>query len=256
MKFKNNLLVLFSLFLLLSGTQPMSAQETTKVMVRAKAKDAKFIGSSIGGARILIRDAQSGEILAEGTTAGSTGDTKRIMKEPQKRGQDLSDENTAGFEAELELEEPVFVSVEAYAPNNKRQARVLSSTQLWLLPGKDISGDGIVLEVPGFVVDLLSPQTHERITSDKPIEIRANVVMMCGCPVTPGGIWDADQYEVNAMISSEGKQVREVPLKFADKTSTFSVETKLEPGLYEIAVYAYDPETGNTGLDRTNIIIK
>ncbi len=232
----------------------VEAQET-ELMVRVRSKDAKFIGSSIGGAKIFIKNAETGELLASGMTSGSTGNTKLIMEEAHSRNQRLSDEETAGFLATLDLEAPVFVTVEAYAPYNKKQARVMSSTQLWMLPGKDITGEGLVLEVPGFVVDILSPQTHERISEENTIEIKANIVMMCGCPITPGGIWDANQYEVKAVLSRDGSKVTEVNLKAGEKPSTFSAKTDLETGLYELLIYAYDPVSGNTGVDRTNFIV-
>ncbi|WP_265162780.1 hypothetical protein [Salinimicrobium tongyeongense] len=244
-----------SLGLVFLMIMPVLQAQETDVVVRVRSKDAKFIGSSIGGAKILIKNAETGELLASGMTTGSTGDTQLIMQEPHSRNQRLTDKQTAGFLATLDLEEPVFVSVEAIAPYNKKQARVVSSTQLWLLPGKDISGEGLVLEVPGFVVDILSPQTHERTGSESTIDIKANVVMMCGCPVTPGGIWDANQYEVTAVLKRDGKQVQELQLEAGEKPSTFSAETTLEPGLYELLVYAYDPVHGNTGLDRTNFIV-
>lgn len=240
--------------ILLLFTLNIMSQETN-IMIRAKAKDAKFIGSSIGGAKILVKDALTGEILAEGITTGSTGNTEMIMNQDLKRNQPLSDENTAGFNAVLDIEEPVFITVEAYAPLNKRQATVLSSTQLWVIPGKDITGDGVVLDVPGFVVDILSPQTHERINAADEIQIKANVVMMCGCPVTQDGIWDANQYEVKAMITAENGNSTEIDLEQSEKASTFSGSTNLEKGLYEVLIYAYDPVTGNTGVDKTNIII-
>ena len=233
----------------------VNAQEVTSLMIRAKAKDAKFIGSSIGGAKILIKDDLTGKILAEGITSGSTGDTEKIMKKEWSRNQQLSDDKTAGFLARLDIREPTFISVEAHAPLNKRQARVVSSTQLWMIPGKDILGDGIVLDIPGFVIDILSPQTHERINSSNTIQLKANIVMMCGCPVTSQGIWDADQYEVRAIISTAEGKKEEVELKQKDAPSTFSAETSLEKGLYEILIYAYDPLTGNTGVDKTNIIV-
>lgn len=224
-------------------------------MVRVQAKDAKFIGTSIGGAKVLVKDALTGEILSSGTTSGSTGNTKIIMQEPKERGKILSDASTAGYNAQLNIKEPTFITVEAYAPVNKKQAMVKSSTQLWVIPGKDITGDGIVLEVPGFVVDILSPQTHERIGAEKQIDLTANVVMMCGCPVTEGGLWDADKYEVKAIISKEGKVVSTKELDSAEKESTFSTTVSLPAGSYEVAVYAFDPATGNTGLDKVNIII-
>lgn len=239
---------------LLIMTPALQAQET-EVMVRVQSKDAKFIGTSIGGAKILIKNAETGELLASGMTTGSTGDTELIMQQSHSRNQRLSDEETAGFNAKLDLEDPVFVTIEAYAPYTKKQARVMSSTQLWLLPGKHITGDGVVLEVPGFVVDILSPQTHERINEENRITMEANVVMMCGCPITPGGIWDADQYEVTAVLSREGKEVGDIEMEAGEKPSTFSAETTLQPGYYELLIYAYDPISGNTGLDRTNFIV-
>lgn len=234
---------------------PVTKAQETEIMVRVRSKDAKFIGSSVGGAKIIIKNTETGEVLASGMTTGSTGDTDLIMQQAHSRNQRLSDEETAGFLATLNLEKPVFVTVEAHAPYNQKQARVMSSTELWLLPGKDITGEGLVLEVPGFIVDILSPQTHERINSGSRIGIKANVVMMCGCPITPGGIWDARKYEIKAVLSRDGRAVKELQLESGDKPSTFSSETTLDPGLYELLIYAYDPQTGNTGVDRTNFIV-
>lgn len=246
----------FSIFLILLLLAPAGiyAQETT-VMVRVHSKDAKFIGSSIGGAKVIVKNEATGEILAEGITNGSTGDTEKIMQEPRKRGERLSDENTAGFLANLDISEPVFITVEAIAPVNKKQAAVRSSTQLWVIPGKNIEGDGVVLEVPGFVIDILSPQTHERIQQQDEVQITANVVLMCGCPVTPDGIWDANNYEVAAMVKEENGEPVTVKLDPLQKPSTFTGSVSLNPGNYEIIVYAFDPATGNTGVDKTNIII-
>jgi|SRR5680860_557640 len=237
--------------MLLLSPQFSQAQETS-VMIRVKAKDAKFIGTSMGGAKVIVRDESTGKIFTEGFTEGSTGNTDVLMKNPKTRASKLSDENTAGFLAKLNIEKPVFVSVEAFAPGD----RVKSTTQLWVIPGKDITGDGLIIEMPGFIIDILSPQTHQSIGANKEIEIKANIVMMCGCPITKGGIWDADQYEVKAVISKEGKAEKTLDLKVLEQASTFSGKVNLEPGNYEILVYAFDPVSGNTGLDKTNIIVK
>ncbi|WP_282018533.1 hypothetical protein [Salegentibacter mishustinae] len=252
MRFRFRFFSLLSVLLFCFGS--LTAQETT-VMVRALAKDAKFIGSSIGGAKIIVSNAETGAILDQGFTSGSTGDTKLILKTPQERYDSLTDEETAGFKAVLDITEPTFIEIEAHAPFNKKQARVVSSTQLWVIPGKNITGDGVVLEVPGFVVDILSPQTHERIKSSEVVSLKANIVMMCGCPVTEGGTWDANQYEVKAILAGEGKESREIALKPTDKASTFAAEANLDKGYYTIIVYAFDPVTGNTGVDKTTIII-
>lgn len=225
-------------------------------MIRARAQDAKFVGSSIGGAHILIRDARTKEILAQGTTTGSTGSTETIMKQPHQRRVRLSDENTAGFLAELSIEQPTFVTIEAHAPANAQQAQVLSSTQVWLIPEKDIIGEGIVLEIPGFIVDILSPTRHQSFQADTPFEIQANIEMMCGCPITDGGLWNAEDYEVKALLSTEKGKTQEVNLSLTDTPDLFSGKTKLTSGFYTLTLYAYDSITGNTGVDKTNIIIE
>lgn len=229
--------------------------QPTKLMVRAKAKDAKFIGSSIGGAKVIIRDAMTGEVLSRGITEGSTSNTSLIMKEPHERYKPITDEQTAGFMAEIEIEEPKFLTIEVIAPVNQPQASVKAQTQLWLIPGKHIDGEGVVLEIPGFVVNVLSPQTHEFIKPSA-IKLKANVVMMCGCTISNGGLWDAEKMEVQAIIKKDGNQVKTVMMSVQDKVNTFEADVDIkEPGTYEAIVYAYDDRTGNTGVGKVNFIV-
>ena len=230
----------------------------TKVVVRAKAKDAKFIGSSVGGAMVIIRNAVTGEILAKGITAGSTGNTKLIMRTAKERYQAISDDRTAKFEATIDIAEPTFVTIEVMAPFNKRQATVMAQTQVWLIPGKDIVGDGVVVEIPGFIVDVLAPQTHAFTSLSKnnnQIKITDNVVMVCGCTISKGGLWDGDKMEAKAIIKRNGQPYQTVTLKLGKKVNTFEGALKTsEPGLYEVLVYVYDARTGNTGVDKVNVV--
>lgn len=242
--------------LFLSDSFAQSGSEETKVTVRAKSKDAKFIGTSMGGALITITDAVTGEILAKGLTKGSTGDTQKLMRDPVGRYTRLSTPGAAKFESSVQLTEPRLVTITATAPMAKRQARVTSSTQTWLIPGKDITGDGIVMEIPGFVVDILNPQTHQTLNGNT-ISIKANIVMMCGCPTSDGGLWDSSDYAMEATIKRNGNSVESVPLMFTGQTSTFSAEYEAEQtGVYEIIVQAFDSKTGNAGVDKTTVIIR
>ena len=63
----------------------------TKLVVRAKSKDAKFVGTKMGGALVVIKESETGRILAEGLTAGGTGDTEKIMKAPKTRFGHIAD---------------------------------------------------------------------------------------------------------------------------------------------------------------------
>ncbi len=249
--------LLFILFICFLGLNVFATP--TKVIVRAKSKDAKFIGSSMGGALVVIRDKSTNEILAKGKTQGSTGNTKLIMNDPKERYKSITDDETAKFQAEIDLEEPTFVRIEVLAPFNKREAAVAASTEVWLIPGRDILGDGIILEISGFVVDIISPRTHQYIPlaslENGILDIKANVVMMCGCPISDGGIWDATQMQVKAIIKKDGVKVSEQDLKISS-TSLFEAKYEVSsPGLYEVIVYAYSLKNENTGVDKLNYII-
>jgi len=255
MEIKTKMLLLL-LFVFQSTT---SISQTTKVIVRAKAKDAKFLPATLG-VHVTIRNNMTGEVMAKGMAAGSSGNTERIMADAIHRGQQLADEGTSKFMASLELTEPTFVDVEVYASTNRRNGAKKVATQLWLIPGKHILGDGIVMEIPGFIVDVLSPTTQQytRLSTiiNGKMTLKASVTMACGCVISKGGTWDSGAFSINAIIKLNGKKITEVPLTITDVWNNFEGVLPINAkGDYEVHVYAYDPKTGNTGLDRINFTI-
>ena len=103
------------------------------------------------------------------------------MVDPVKRGMPISDASAAKYEATLDISEPRFVTVEVSGPMGHKQSIAKSTTQIWLVPGRNIEGDGVMVEVPGFSVELLAPKAHETYKlSGKGITVplRANIVMM------------------------------------------------------------------------------
>ena len=78
---------------------------TTEVIVRVTSKDAKVIGSGVGGAFVRIKNLETGEVLAQGKQLGGTGDTDRIMVQPHRRGEVLYGASDAAFfQAKIPLE--------------------------------------------------------------------------------------------------------------------------------------------------------
>jgi hypothetical protein len=234
-----------------------ASAEQTQITVRVLAKDSKFVGTSMGGMRIILRDAQTGEILVTGVTQGGTGNTKLLMHEDRGRRAQLADESAAKFTATLDLDVPRLIEAEAYGPLGQPQAAVRVLSTQWAVPGRNISGgDGWVLDLPGLVVDVLAPPAHIRLPAKTTeVDLRANVIMMCGCPIEPRGLWDADKLEVKAIMNRNGKRIGQWDLAYAGETSQFATKVPVDaPGDYEIVVYAYDPSNGNTGVDRTTFI--
>ena len=218
----------------------------TTVIVRAVSRDAKVLGDGVGGARITIRNADDGTVLATGMQRGETGETKRIMQEPRVRGAVVyGTEKAASFRATLDLDRPTRVEVIAEGPLKYPQAMQRASKTMLLVPGRHIEGEGVLLEIPGFIVDIVSPATA---AAGEPLRVRAKVTMTCGCPTEPGGMWNADNIAVTARAMRDGRVVAETTLLFAGETSTYEAAlAPLEPGTYDVEVLASDSVAANFG---------
>ncbi len=163
-----------------AGTDTGMAQPpiVTNVVVRAVAEDAKIIGTHVGGARITIRDVRTGRLLAEGTQMGGTGDTAKIVKEPQVRGESIYDtDKAAAFHAAIPLSQPTEVEISAQGPLGAKQATQTASTTMLLIPGQDVTGDGVILKIHGFIVEIQSPAEGEGFPPGETLHIRARMVM-------------------------------------------------------------------------------
>lgn len=234
----------------LGWTPPLGAQSTeTKLLVRAVAHDAKIIGTNVGGVQITVRDIESGAVLASGTQLGSTGSTELIMTKPRVRGGTVFDtEEAGGFLANLEISRPTLVEVTAEGPLGTPQAAQRSSKTLWVVPGKDVLGEGLVLVLNGFAIRLESPMPEGAFPTGQPIGVRVHVEMLCGCPISPGGLWDADRIEIVARLLGGGEIVAETSLHYAGESSKFEGALEApDPGEYTLEILASDPERANFG---------
>ncbi len=254
---KRAILLVTALFLSSFFASPAARAVETRVTVRVRAHDAKFIGTGVGGLEVTVRDADTGAILASGRIEGGTGDTKTLMKAPIVRGQRLSNASTAAYVATLDIDEPTRIEVIARGPLAGGSNVQKTSRTLWVLPGQDIAGDGVLLELQGFLVYPVSPAPHQFFAMGQDVAIEAHVGMMCGCPIKPGGLWDADRYTVKAVIERAGKRVAELALGYAGATSRFKALYRPDaPGAYKVLVTAADPSSGNFGVGMTSFVVK
>ncbi len=226
----------------------------TRVLVRAVSHDAKVIGSGVGGAAITIRDAASGDTLVRGIQEGTTGDTERIMATPRERNATGYDSpGTAGFVAELALKEPTLVEISAEGPlgppGPPGGLLPRASTTMLLIPGQDVLGEGVILDLHGFSVEILEPQEGESLPAGDSLRVRARVTMLCGCPTEPGGLWDSDPVEILArLVGPNGRPMAGVPLQYAGVSSTYAGSLPLSgTNAVDVEVLALDPERANFG---------
>jgi hypothetical protein len=247
-------------FAILVVASPLFAQtgaKETKVMIRAVARDAKVIGTHVGGARITVKDAATGEVLAQGMQQGNTGDTDVIMKKPHTRGMSVfGSGDTSGFLAVLHLDKPTVVEVSAEGPLGNAQATQRSSKTLLLIPGEDVLGEGILLEIHGFIVTAVAPLPDAKVKAGSPFEVRATITMACGCPTDPDGLWDANKIHVVARLLRDGKVQSEIPMTYAGVQNTFHADVPASAaGAMELQVLSMDAASANFGMMKEAVTV-
>jgi len=243
---------------LMACNYPAQAEET-RLAIRALSNDAKFIGTGMSGMAVTVEDADTGEILDTGTTRGATGSTDRIIRSPQTRYGALSEAGDAVYVSMLDIDQPRRVKVTVRGPIAQPQALGEASSTRWVLPGKHIeAGDGWLIEVPGFAVDIIAPSAYTYVDDDPDtMTVVANVIMMCGCPTSPGGTWDSDEIDVMAEVRFNGDKVMTAPMAHSGTLSHYTVDVpSTDKGTYEVLVTAFDPRSGNTGVDRASFIVR
>jgi hypothetical protein len=177
----------FALFPLLSAGMILSMAPfsfssdkiPTKVIVRVVSKDAKVIGSGVGGVLIRIKNLETGEIVAQGKQEGGTGDTDRIMVQPRQRGEAVyGTSGTALFQAEIPLSKPTQIEIYAEAPLGYPQAIQKETKTLMLIPGKHILGEGVLIELQGLIVNILEPLPAMGLKGRNNVTVKAEVRML------------------------------------------------------------------------------
>jgi hypothetical protein len=242
----------------------------TQIFVRVIAKGGKYLGDDIGGALVTVEDVRTGGLLASGNTSGGSG-PENLMDVCVTRSEVWPVEGASVFAASLDLGGPRMIRVTAYGPLAAQQSANTASITQWVCPLENTTGlpeaFDFLLELPGLVVQVLDPPTHFMpATAPEAIEVRANVTMMCGCPISPDTPWNPAQFEVTAVVTQTGGYRFELPLAF-DTDAQYGAPSQFaniwqvpkndtgQLAIYEITVSAFQQTTGNTGVDRATVII-
>ncbi|MEP6891009.1 MAG: hypothetical protein ABI955_09990, partial [Nitrospirota bacterium] len=129
----------------------LNEPKPTTILVRVVAHGSMVLGKDMGGARVTITDVASGQILASGLQQGDAGDQNQIMRTPRLMGEPLySSRASAAFTTTLELTHPMLVDIAAEGPLAYPASAQRVTTRTWLIPGQDMTHDGIVLTLYGY----------------------------------------------------------------------------------------------------------
>lgn len=237
---------------------PLNGPPPTTVLVRVVAHGAMVLGREVGGARVTITDVTSGHILATGLQQGEAGDQNQIMRTPHLMEEPIySSRPSAAFTATLELQKPTLVQISAEGPLAYPTALQRASKTLLLIPGQDLTHDGIVLHLYGYLVQIERPKPRDALIAKDDVKLRASVRTLSGSLVRPHGDWDSRKIRIYGEVLIGDRIIERLQLFYDEGSRTFEAPffvppSKDVPDGITLRVIATDLSTGNSGMDQAN----
>jgi hypothetical protein len=212
------------------------------------------LGREVGGARVTITDVASGQILASGLQQGETGDQNQIMRTPHLMDEPhYSSRASASFTTTLELTDPTLVDIAAEGPLAYPAAGQRVSTRVWLIPGHDLTNDGIVLALYGYIVQIQHPVPGEPLIAKDDVMLRASVRTLSGALVRPHGDWDSRKVHIYGEVLVGDWVLERLQMFYSGEKADFEApffvpSLKDAPDGITLRVVAADPASGNFGV--------
>lgn len=237
---------------------PLNGPQPTTVLVRVVAHGAMVLGREVGGARVTITDVATGQILATGIQQGEAGDQNQIMRTPHMMEEPIySSRPSAALTTTLQLQQPTLVEISAEGPIAYPHAMQKTSKTLLLIPGQDLTQDGIVLHLYGYLVQIERPKPHDTLIGKDDVKLRASVRTLSGSLVRPHGDWDSRKIRIYGEVLIGDRVIERLQLFYDEGSRTFEAPffvppSKEVPEGIRLRVIATDLATGNTGMDQVN----
>ncbi len=235
-------------------TEPLSGPIPTQITVRVVAHKGMVIGDEVGGARVTITETATGAILATGLQQGEAGDQTHIMRTPRLMEEPhYSTKPAAAFRTTLPLERPTQVDITVQGPLAHPSAIQRVSKTILLIPGRDIIGDGIVMLLHGFIVQIEHPTASESLIAKEDVRLRASVRTLSGAPLRPYSDFDSRKIKIYAELLINGAIKERLQMFYAGAKGTFEapffVPTPADaPDGFTLRVIAADETGSNFGM--------
>jgi hypothetical protein len=233
---------------------PLNGPQPTVVLVRVVAQGAMVLGREVGGARVTITEVATGQILATGLQEGGSGDQNQIMRTPHMIEEPVySSRPSAVFTTTLQLHKPTLVEISAEGPLAYPAASRKASKTLLVMPGQDLTHDGIVLHLYGYLVQIERPTPHEPLIAKDDMNLRASVQTLSGSLVRPHGDWDSRKIRIYGEVLIGDRIIERLQMFYDEGSRTFEAPffvppSKDVPDGITLRVIAADPSTGHAGM--------
>ena len=241
-----------------SPPRPLNEPMATDVMVRVVAHGAMVLGDEVGGARVTITDVATGRLLASGLQLGEPGDQNQIMRTPRLMEEPRYSSRPSGsFRTTLHLDRPTLVEIAAQGPMSYPSAMQRASKTVLLIPGRDLTQDGIVLDLNGYIVQIENPPPGESLMAKDDVKLKASVRMLSGALVRPHGDWDSRKATIYGEVLIGDRVIERLQMLYAGEKSSFEapffVPSPTEaPNGITLRVVAADGAGANFGMAQAN----
>ncbi len=228
--------------------------QPTTILVRVVGHGAMVLGREVGSARVTITDVATKQVLATGIQQGEAGDQNQIMRTPRLMEEPhYSSRPAATFTATFDLLHPTLVEVTAEGPLAYPASSQRASTTVWLVPGQDMTNDGIVLHLYGYIVQIEYPQSGEPLIAKDDVILRAVVRTLSGALVRPHGDWDSRKIHIYGELMIGERVLERLQLFYNNDRSSFEAPFFVPlpndaPDGITLRVIAADPSSGNFGM--------
>jgi len=232
----------------------LNAPIPTIILVRVVAHGSMVLGKDVGGARVTITDVATKQILATGLQQGEAGDQNEIMRTPRLMEEPhYSSRPAAAFTATFDLLQPTLVEVTAEGPLAYPASSQRASTTVWLVPGQDMTNDGIVLHLYGYIVQIEHPKAGEPLIAKDDVMLRASVRTLSGALVRPHGDWDSRKTHIYGELMIGNRVLERLQLFYSGERATFEAPFFVPlpndaPDGITLRVIAADSASGNFGM--------
>jgi hypothetical protein len=226
----------------------------TTILVRVVAHGSMVLGKDVGGARVTIIDVATKQILATGIQQGEAGDQNQIMRTPRLMDEPhYSSRPAAAFTATFDLLQPTLVEVTADGPLAYPASSQRASTTVWLVPGQDMTNDGLVLHLYGYIVQIEHPKPGEPLIAKDDVLLRASLHTLSGSLVRPHGDWDSRKTTIYGELMIGNRVLERLQLFYSGEHATFEAPFFVPlpndaPDGITLRVIAADAANGNFGI--------
>lgn len=232
----------------------LNEPKPTTILVRVVAHGSMVLGKEVGGARVTVTDVATGRILASGLQLGDAGDQNQIMRTPHLMEEPLySSRASASFTATLELTHPILVDIAAEGPLAYPASVQRATKRTWLIPGHDLTNDGIVLALYGYIVQIEHPAPGQSLIAKDDVMLRASVRTLSGALVRPHGDWDSRKMHIYGEVLIGDRILERLQMFYGGERAVFEAPffvpaSKDAPDGITLRVVAADPAGGNFGV--------